>query len=120
MGADGALTVVTVTKSGSSSATVTPAGAFDTPLYVLFAYYGVTHDGATCDVIPARKADGALYCISLDCDSCAFDGELDTYWSMIQADQTGDLIWIDHAGQLTRVDMTDPAHPAQTGKCQRV
>ena len=61
---DGSLTVVTVTASGSATSDVTPLALFDTQTYLLIDYRGVSHGGEQCNFVAARKADGALYCVT--------------------------------------------------------
>ena len=122
MDAEGNLTVVTVTDGpdgGSSTAsTAVPAAAFATSAYVLFAYSGVTHEGAICNFVAARKADGALYCISetaaVSPDGAVVRQELGLYWRMVQSDAAGSTVWIDHAGTVTRLDLADPDHLTQS------
>lgn len=112
---DGSLTVVTVTAQGSSSTTVTPLALFDTATYVLIDYMGVSHDGDTCNFVAARKADGALYCVTAPGVATSDMAQrADDYGTLVQADATGNLVWINHDEGVTLLNLSDPAAPTQT------
>lgn len=115
---DDSLTIVTVTTSavadgGSSTSqqTVTPLAVFDTRLYVFLMYEGVTHAGTFCDLIGVRKADGAMYCIP---GVGRAGGWKNDYWNMIQSDASGQIVWVDNPGTLSRLDLTNPDAPTLT------
>ena len=124
LGADGGLTVVTViADGGSSSTTVSPVAAFDTPRFTFFAYAGVTCQQTPDTVVALRKSDGALFCIPgmgaftdyLQQLGTGIDGPngLGSYFEQIQADPTGNLVWINNA-DLAVVDFSDPNNPTVT------
>lgn len=120
LGADGALTVVTVTDdpNESSSSTVQPFAAFDTLKYAAFLYEGVNDGkGQECGMILARKSDGALFCVSKVRErACCFAGDDGTGPAKaryVQSDASGDLLWA--AGNtVERIDFTDPANPVSS------
>ncbi len=108
---DGSLTIVTVTQGGSSSSTATPLAVYDTKTYVLMAYVGVQHGSEVCNWVAAGKADGALYCVTAANDGPDQSAQQSVqYGSPVQADATGNLVWITGSdGSVTLLDLTDPS-----------
>ena len=112
---DGSLTIVTVTTTGSSSTSVSPLALFDTATYLLIDYMGVFHDGDQCNFVAARKADGALYCVTAPGVATPdMAQQTDDYGTLVQSDATGNLVWINHGEGVTLLDLGDPSAPTQT------
>lgn len=115
IGADGTLTVVTLTEEPdggqvSTTTAVMPEGIFDTPGYVFFAYQGITHGMDTCEFVLARKSDGALFCLS---DVGMWQAPMTPFpliAPVVQADSTGDIVWMNVGQAVDRVDLSDPAN----------
>jgi hypothetical protein len=113
LGTNGSLTIVSVTEGDGgtqSSMVVEPLGVFNLPSYVLLAYSGVTHDSQTCQLVLARKSDGALFCIS---GVPPYQTPLVPYTqlrSWVETDATGNLVWLHYSvdGSIQLLNLTNP------------
>ena len=122
LNADGTLTVVTVTDepdggTSSSSSSATPLAVFDTKTYVILAYDGVMHGQDECYFVAARKIDGALYCVPVANNGFYSygQGQQNTAaGSPLQADATGNVVWVSHANGVTLLDLADPENLTQS------
>lgn len=101
---DGGTTPIQVTQG--ISPLVQPQAIFSTPNYVVFGYLGVTHEGISCDLIPVRRSDGAMFCVPMA-------GGYMSNWNLVQVEAGGPhSLFIKRAG-LYRLDL-DGEQPIKT------
>ena len=102
-------TGLTTTTKNTKTVNISVIGVFDTLNYIFLSYSGLYRaDGKSCGVVPVRKSDGALFCLSINMDSVS------PLQSDLQTDLTGNTVYIRGPLGFYKVLLTDPTNPTVT------